>query len=1036
MQSCDGLEELLLTEEHCEKMISDLESKNSNEQIAGLARFAELFHNHEPLLLSRHSNNKHSVLLSLGIIPLIVALLTTAESSIRLRAMMALCRCTEACIQMDSGKKNPGPPLAYTIVACGGLAQMTQVLRCFGLGTSMATGMATSIGLGEFPFELYSISATAIASLVMANKCQDAAARRQKNALDMPDLLFELNTVRPMLRLFFCVLESMPPVETPQVNTLDSRARAPVRAKLDLTGAENGRVKIRLQTALQVSAVLFSIASDSKVYRTEIGLYLHEEVLHDTDRCDAQRIEVWTNLVRMLTLWQHPALKGGTDGTSAGAPGDTMGDGALVAELLLDTMELIFLLISRTAADSPEERGEAFVNFCALRQAGLLRVVQDSLAWAASTAAGNKAAPSPSATVSPQGWLVRIGGRYREAWVGKCQRLLRAACECCHFGPAAQTQLTQMEMDRTRRGEEAAEKADTIQRLCNPELDEDELEYLTLEQEAAAALGGVGGEQTVAPAPVMAVAKAPVMAKQTTGPSEINHLGIEPDEKYRSKQKIDNETEDPIENKQENRKPISPVEAMGGEDAATDMALTIVSVLASACSCGHNGNGDGDEITSEIDFYTANGALRSLSALLKCSPAVLCSARLLAGQAAGADAPSKPILPLLISILSDKQPATSQNPADTRRCILEAIRLLECLVTAAKACGEDILAGTRNVIMLNSITEALAKLLLLGYSTDSDHRAGGAGAAASKKNSVVEVCDTNPYLEQQSVANPAEGTHSPEAATTAATDQTEPGGGAQDGAVAGRFLAATVNTLTELVKGHSGNMARLLLAAKGRIGGMLVHLALRFALDLKECDTNNSESKGRGAQDGVLVDEERQEQLEVREDLERALAALDTLVFELSLFGTDASEGHTGTATRMADGDSADPDVVEMAADGTFDFDDSAKDAKQTEIKKKKGVVPSSEGREARGNHVDMAAIAENLLKSPDAAYGPNNGKPQTRKLCKCELCGDVLVNRSFTLQGCRHSFHPTCLTLFLGEKLMEGLNPTCPVCFAGIEGS
>jgi hypothetical protein len=596
-----------------------------------------------------------------------------------------------------------------------------------------------------------------------------------------------------------------------------------------------------------------------------------------------------------------------------------------------------------------------------------------------------------------------------------------------------------MEGDRKRREKEAAEKADTMQKLCNPEMGEDELGDMTYQHEAAAALAGVGGEQQVAPAPVMAVAKAPVMAKQTTGPSKINHLGIEPDEKYKEKQKTDSDSESAITNEQENQKSVSPVEAMGGEDAVTNMALTIVGVLASSCSCGKGGDGgvDGTRTSGEIDFFTAHGALRSLSALLRTSPGVLRSARLLAGRAATArSAPSEPLLPLLISILTCKQPAASAGGGMARAgsgpCILETIRLLECIVTAAKACGDDILAATRNVIMLNSITEALVKLLLRGYSNDSDHRAGAAGAA-SEKNSVVEICDTNPFLEQQNAATPAE-EKLPPAATPAAVDQAEAGTGSQsqDGAVAGEYLAATVNALTELVRGHTGNMARLLLAAKGRIGGMLVHLALRFALDLKEWDKSS-----KGTQADALVDEGGQGQLEVSADLERALTALDTLVFELSLFGTDANGGKVdklAAATRAADGADDDPDVVEMAADGTFDFDDSAKDATQKETKK--GSVPSSEGREARGNHVDMAAIAETLLKSPDTPCSPNDGKPKSRKLSKCGLCGDVLLNRSFTLQGCQHSFRPACLVLHIGEKLMEGLSPTCPVCFAGIEGS
>jgi hypothetical protein len=247
----------------------------------------------------------------------------------------------------------------------------------------------------------------------------------------------------------------------------------------------------------------------------------------------------------------------------------------------------------------------------------------------------------------------------------------------------------------------------------------------------------------------------------------------------------------------------------------------------------------------------------------------------------------------------------------------------------------------------------------------------------------------------------------------------------------------------------------MLVVAKGRIGALLVHLSLRFHLDLQEHDREGSQIKN-------MTGEEEQNWRTVKADMERALAALDVLVFELSLFGTEEEEeeeeeeddddegkgkskGESKSQSENEIKAGKEEDVVEISADGTFHFDEAANPSeeprklstrdskKQHAVAEQKNKNKSKTAREAKGNHVDMSAIAENLLSGADAVYGIHDGVRKSRKLCKCEICAEVLVNRSFTV-ACGHSFHPTCIVGCIGEKLMNGLSPTCPVCFKGME--
>jgi hypothetical protein len=243
-----------------------------------------------------------------------------------------------------------------------------------------------------------------------------------------------------------------------------------------------------------------------------------------------------------------------------------------------------------------------------------------------------------------------------------------------------------------------------------------------------------------------------------------------------------------------------------------------------------------------------------------------------------------------------------------------------------------------------------------------------------------------------------------------------------------------------------------------------MHLSLRFHLDIKDTSRSNQghacvgpgqpPCKGKSSE-VVVRSQEEESRLKKVEELEQAMAALDSLVFELSLFGLDdeddggtpsaagTSSGTSGSSSATNVGSNKNNEVVEMNGDGTFTFIDEDR-----KIGSGAGVqFPSrAETTESRGNHVDMAAIAENLMGSPDSVYGgslhrmrhdtsgPARAQGRCQQMCKCQLCNEVLINKSFTLQGCGHSFHPSCLVLHIGDRLMEGLSPTCPTCFEGLE--
>lgn len=214
-QDLDGFDEPVLSEEDCQKMVNELKGDTLQDQMTGLARFAELFQNHQGVLLSTDAGKardapRTSFLVSLGIVPLIVRLLGAKEFTVRSRSMLLLCRCTEPCIQMESGDLNPGAAIARAIVECGGMAQLTQILRCFRMSNSSAgssNSNGTGTGFSDYPTELYAISAATVASIISVNKCQDAKVLRSTGALDMHDMLFDLNTLRPMLRLMFSILD-------------------------------------------------------------------------------------------------------------------------------------------------------------------------------------------------------------------------------------------------------------------------------------------------------------------------------------------------------------------------------------------------------------------------------------------------------------------------------------------------------------------------------------------------------------------------------------------------------------------------------------------------------------------------------------------------------------------------------------------------------------------------------------------------------------------------------------------------------------
>ena len=198
-------------------------------------------------------------------------------------------------------------------------------------------------------------------------KGRDIDERRQygKDILELPELLFELNTMRPMLKLLFSVLE-------PPTTTGSDVTRSPAHSQLNLTEIETGKVKLRLRTALQISAVLYHVASDSAYARSCFGYWLQGEDNADLNRAPEHQLQVWRSLVQVLTLWKHPMLVGGTplEPTHASSPSSSaemsfdggaglgLSDGALLVELLLDVMQFLTVLIHRVKTDSPEAKGQ------------------------------------------------------------------------------------------------------------------------------------------------------------------------------------------------------------------------------------------------------------------------------------------------------------------------------------------------------------------------------------------------------------------------------------------------------------------------------------------------------------------------------------------------------------------------------------------------------------------------------------------------------------------------------------------------------
>jgi len=286
--------------------------------------------------------------------------------------------------------------------------------------------------------------------------------------------------------------------------------------------------------------------------------------------------------------------------------------------------------------------------------------------------------------------------------------------------------------------------------------------------------------------------------------------------------------------------------------------------------------------------------------------------------------------------------------------------------------------------------------------------------------------------------------------------------------VGGQLLAVTVCALASLIKreeqGQEHSLPALMLASGGRLGSLLVHLALRFHIDRQEREERKS-ADSQQKRLGVAAEQWRQEQMVLGEDLENSLMALDKLVEALSLFGSTGSEkkevgmsasvkasvkANTNAAVEGEGGE-----VLEIGADGTYDFGDKSGGKKTEKTKKTKKASHSSHCHTAvpTGTLVDMSAVAANFLSATDCVYGireasSNATKAQHNKTkeagggsasklqcCSLPSCGKVLLQKSFTLQSsCQHSFHPHCLVGSVGEQIMEGLSPTCPLCFESVE--
>jgi hypothetical protein len=356
-----------------------------------------------------------------------------------------------------------------------------------------------------------------------------------------------------------------------------------------------------------------------------------------------------------------------------------------------------------------------------------------------------------------------------------------------------------------------------------------DLDQTDLANEHAAAAESIAGADEQPPRPI--TLDASTFVKQVPGPNEVNHMNTKPDEKVQNNEPSTHEDEEDDEHGDDQHHPVqaastAPTEALGGEEAVAEMALTLVIVLSAACrrtERGDNGkDGETNEQRMDIDFGAAHGALCGLSALLHVSPEVLTTAQLLEGNVS---ASSVALVPLLCSILAHQRQKEVDGTQNTdgltvQQTKLETIRVLGQLIAAARECkcgDSELLSAVRRQLMLCGVTEALTKLLLHGYATNRAHRTGGL-LQTDKSSAGTATMAARDF--KAGGALPKDATRSGDGSGDAVEASVGVG---EDEAVASEFLAASINTLAALVAGgHSGSMGRMVLVAGERLGALLV----------------------------------------------------------------------------------------------------------------------------------------------------------------------------------------------------------------------
>jgi len=503
----------------------------------------------------------------------------------------------------------------------------------------------------------------------------------------------------------------------------------------------------------------------------------------------------------------------------------------------------------------------------------------------------------------------------------------------------------------------------------------------------------------------------------------------------------------------------------------------------------------------------------------------------------GGAAETAPLIPLLCMILRYKEapkllPHQQQQQSDGHglhaQCVLQAVRLVGAVVNAAKACDQLSLAknglkkhqnGSKNnsssstssresksageghmltlcqrELRLCHVSGALSKLLVLGYNTDPDHRTAGLGDLMShnRQTQATGPQDKAAAMREHKPSETDKTNAEPNAEAKAQSDKAAP-----QQQVGGQLLAVIVNSLAALVKAEQEQadgeivtvqdqdqaqalgyhcFSTLMLVAGARLGGLLLHLSLRFHIDITETKSATAGATGAtatsGKRDVVMSREMKEVERQHVEELESALLALDALVHVLSVFGhegkgqeNDVDEGDDEKGKKeKKDGE----DVLELGADGTYDFCTAEKAAAAATSRNRKNknktarMQPSGAKAkvgakkppyQSRGCHVDMAAVAANMLSGVDSAYNRDFAKEKMKrnskgsssstdagsskqlKTCSHPTCGKMLLQRSFTLgHSCQHSFHPHCLAAAVGEKILGGVTPTCPLCLEGLE--